>query len=161
MKAQILGFWLIGGLFHCVAVARGTSSGSGIPNPASTACVKAGGSLLSFAEGSWHGSQWGICSFADNAMIGDWTLLGALQGEKSIAVTSFLAGAWEPAEGPIEGWAALRCEARGGKVMKMVDRLKPSVNFQTCHFEDGSQIEVWTLFAGPAGYPELAKKLGH
>ena len=130
-----------------------------VPNPASAYCEKLGGITRAVDADHWGGASLGLCRLNDDGLIADWTLFRAAFGDVNEAVNAFLAGRWTPMSDPIENWAALHCVAAGGQVAEYREHLRPDSVVRLCEFSDASRIEVWTLFAGPSFYPELARAL--
>ena len=146
------------GLLVVSSAWAGGSSSAGVPNPAALFCGKQGGQLAGIDEKAFGGAQSGLCRLADGAIVEEWTLFRAANSP-SQAGQAFLNASWHGATGPIEGWAAENCRQLGAQVEVWVEHLRPSAKVEFCAFADGSRLEIWTLFAGPAYYPALAKFL--
>jgi putative hemolysin len=130
-----------------------------VPNPASELCISLDGISRAVDLGLWGGAQTGLCRLPDDGVINEWTLFHVVNGDLNQAAAAFLAGQWEPMDGPIETWAEQACTAAAGQVVEYVEHLRPDSVVRLCEFPDGSSVEVWTLFSGPGFYPELASLL--
>lgn len=138
-------------------------AGVGLPNPASQLCVELGGTLKSYVQSD--GGAVSLCAFNDdvylNGLIEEWTLYRYKKGdaEQSMAVKAYFDHVpyVAPAEGPV-GHPALRyCEQLGGTRDIITEASGDESG--VCRFEDGSQIEEWTLFRGPEVHKSLTEVL--
>ncbi len=139
-------------------------AGVGLPNPAAKSCVDLGGVLQSYVKAD-GGDAITLCAFNDdvylNGLIEQWTLFRHKNASAtpSMAVKAYLdhVAYQAPQSGPV-GHPALRyCEQLGGN--RFVIREISGDESGVCEFEDGSQIEEWTLFRGPAIHQSLSKAL--
>jgi len=138
-------------------------AGVGLPNPASQFCVESGGTLKPYVQED--GGAVSLCAFQDdvylNGLIEEWTLFRYKKGDgaQSMAVKAYFdhVAYQAPAQGPV-GHPALRyCEQVGGTRLIITEASGDESG--VCRFEDGSQLEEWTLFRGPEVHKSLTKVL--
>lgn len=138
-------------------------SGVGLPNPAAQLCVELGGTLKPYVQED--GGAVSLCAFQDdvylNGLIEEWTLYRYKKGDalQSTAVKAYFDHvAYEaPTQGPV-GHPALRyCQQLGGT--RLIITEVSGDESGVCRFEDGSQIEEWTLFRGPEIHKSLTAVL--
>jgi putative hemolysin len=146
-----------------LALAQTSQAGVGLPNPASQLCIELGGTLKSYVQED--GGAVSLCAFNDdvylNGLIEEWTLFRYMKGDapQSMAVKAYFDHVpyQAPTEGPV-GHPALRyCEQVGGT--RYIITESSGDESGVCKFEDGSQIEEWTLFRGPEVHKNLTKVL--
>jgi putative hemolysin len=154
--------------FTCMAMSLSWSafagSGVGLPNPAAQLCVELGGTSQPYIQ--QDGGAVSLCAFNDdiylNGLIEEWTLFRFKQegAAPSMAVKAFLEHVpyQAPDKGPVGNPASRYCGQVGGTT----GIIKASTGDETgvCRFEDGSEIEEWTLFRGPEVHQGLARALG-
>jgi len=120
----------------------GPSVTSGSGNPASNACEKLGGKSDLVADSD--GNQSSMCKFG-TAVIEEWLLFQTVAYDrKSNALTAFFKNTENKFAGNTENF----CLALGGSVLKL-QRVSAKGSYRLCRFQDGSLMEVNTLFAGP------------
>jgi putative hemolysin len=148
---------LVSGSPRANASAAQSSVIANVGNPASDACVAAGGTSEIYVDGT--GAQLGLCAF-DGRRIEEWTLWAALNGDGSKqAVQAFFAQAPKLPHPFGPNPASLYCSQVGGTVQSIGPDAS-HLSTGLCTFPDGSAIEEWALFEGPAMSPTLAKVLG-
>jgi putative hemolysin len=145
----------IAGSLAAAPVFAGSTSSSGVPNPASVHCIESAGELVLVEDEA--GNQSGYCEFG-RASIEEWTLFRATGlGESVQAVVAYkkmgrgdLSGATRNPQPPVglPNPAAVACINQSGDYGSLK---VPSTNSEiaTCSFSDGSSIDAWTLLAGP------------
>jgi putative hemolysin len=117
----------------------GPSVTSGTGNPAAVLCVKASGQYLITTDA--NGNQSGVCAFGEAAIEG-WALFHAVRNNQDMMAVQALLNNQTPT---FAGKPAAYCKAVGGTVYQ---NALGSKKITMCEFEDGSAIEVKTLFAG-------------
>jgi putative hemolysin len=146
-----------------VSLAPVAMAGVGLPNPASQLCVELGGTLKPYVQED--GGAVSLCVFQDdvylNGLIEEWTLFRYKKGDaaQSLAVKAYFdhVAYQAPTQGPV-GHPALRyCEQVGGTRLIITEASGDQSG--VCRFEDGSQLEEWTLFRGPEVHKSLTKVL--
>jgi uncharacterized protein len=149
IAAAIIGSLAAGPVF------AGSTSSSGVPNPASVHCIESAGELALLQDEA--GNQLGFCKFG-RAAIEEWTLFRASDlGESVLAVEAFkrmdrgdLSSGSSNPRPPVglPNPAAVACSDQSGEYGSLKN---PSTNSEiaTCSFSDGSSIDAWTLLAGP------------
>lgn len=130
---------------------EGGGSTAGVPNPSGLLCKSLGGTGVPLKDKD--GNEYSACAFG-RAQIDSWTLYGNASRRPQEAVETFLKHpevvlSSGRSDGPIgmPNPAAVYCTKVGGQLFMLEDA---DGQGDFCKFSDGSMIEEWTLFRGPA-----------
>jgi predicted secreted protein/putative hemolysin len=110
-----------------------------MPNPASVACVDAGGKLDIKTDAT--GGQYGMCTFTNGTSCEEWALFrgeGCKAGVTAATTTAPGTGMANPASvacGDAGGKTEIKTDATGGQ-------------YGMCTFTNGTSCEEWALFRG-------------
>jgi putative hemolysin/predicted secreted protein len=114
-----------------------TPAQAGMPNPASVACEKAGGTLEIKKDAT--GGEYGMCTFANGTSCEEWALYhneGCKPGVSPASTTAAAAGMANP--------ASVACGAAGGKTEIKTDAT--GGQYGMCTFSNGTSCEEWALY---------------
>lgn len=137
------------------AFAAGGSSTVGPSHPSAKYCIQEDGDLVGFKIP--HKGEFSVCVLRDRSMVSSMTLWWHKM-EVTPALSQFLladASGYEHLSEEV--WADQYCKDVGGVVEVAIERLRPSVTYSFCIFENRYAIETWTLFRGKSFYPILKR----
>ena len=156
---------LVTSLYTMICTCYGTHllAGIEIANPASQLCNELGGESKTYKIAS--GDSLSLCAFKDDkylyGLIEEWTLFGYKTSSESPsqAIQGYLKHEkyQPPQDGTVGNPASHYCSQIGGQTVLIED--EDGNESGLCEFDDGSQIEEWTLFRGPQVHKGLTKVL--
>ena len=130
-----------------VEAAATTAPSAGMANPASVACVNAGGRLE--IKKDTGGGEYGMCTFTNGTSCEEWALFrkeGCKSGVEAAATTVPSAGMANP--------ASVACVNAGGKLEIKKDAT--GGEYGMCTFANGTSCEEWALFNDKVCKPGVA-----
>jgi hypothetical protein len=121
-----------------VAAAATTAASAGMANPASVACVNAGGKLE--IKKNADGGEYGMCTFTNGTSCEEWALF---RGE---GCKAGVAAATTAASVGMANPASVACVNAGGNLE--IKKNADGGEYGMCTFTNGTSCEEWALFRG-------------